>query len=109
MKNAPAPIAVTPAASPSRPSMKLTALIVSTVSRIVIGMAEIAAEVDDAGVAPELRQQGQLHAALGDHDAGRHDLAGQLGERVQLVAVIEDADRTDDRAAISTQRSRARR
>ena len=39
MKNAVAPIAITPAASPSRPSMKFTALIVRTVSRIVSGMA----------------------------------------------------------------------
>src|SRR6201999_3158119 len=59
---------------------------------------EIAAEVDDLGVPPELRQQGELNAALGDHDAGGHDLAGQLGQRVEFVAIVEDTDQTDDGA-----------
>ncbi len=47
-----AEIATIPAASPSRPSMKLTALIVATTTRIV-------SRVDSSGVSPSVPPPGQ--------------------------------------------------
>ena len=63
-------MAVTPAARPSRPSMKLIALIVRTVSRMVTGMARSRPEADRS-VAPGQVDIGELHAAERDHHAGR--------------------------------------
>ena len=40
----------------------------------------------------------QLDALVG-HDAGRQDLAGELGQPVQLADVVDGADQADDRGA----------
>src|SRR5580704_14066253 len=78
----------TPAARPSRPSMKFTALTVTTMIRIVT-VAQV--RLERHRPAPGKRYPGDGRAGP-DHDAAGRDLPGQLGQGADLPAVIDDPD-----------------
>ena len=90
-----APIATTPAASPSRPSTMLTAFIVPTITTIVSSVP-CAGESDERAAGQ--RDPVERHA-LDDHHAGGQHLAGQLRDRVEAPLVVDHADHADQRTA----------
>ena len=86
--------------------MKLTALIVTTMNRIVIGA--LTSVESECGRLVRQRDEVDLDA-LQHHDAGGEHLAGQLGQRVELPTVVDRPDETDDRRAHQDRRPAARR
>ena len=74
--------------------MKFSAFTVSTVSRMVSGTPTSGPERERADVGDRQEQERQLHAEQ-HHHAGRGDLAGQLGERVEAPLVVEHAEQAD--------------
>jgi hypothetical protein len=99
LKNATAPMPTTPTARPSRPSTKLTALTVPDDDEH--GQDRRLGAVEDerrGGVAAGQRQPVELHA-LYDHEPGREDLAGELGQRVELEEVVDHTDGADRQPA----------
>ena len=88
-------IAQTPAARPSTPSERLTTFITATRPATVSG-PPASPKLDRAD--ERQRDVGDLDARR-DGDAGRDDLAGELGAGREVEAVVEGADeRDDDRA-----------
>ena len=100
MKIANAEIAATPASSPSSPSMKFIALVSTTVSSTVSTMPWVWSRTDQAAAGRPAAGQPEhlpLHAEQHQH-AGGEDLAGQLGDRVQVEPVVQHADQADQAA-----------
>ena len=85
-----------PAARPSRPSTKLTALMVmttrATVSRVPCHW--VSATVPTPGIG-----QPQDRQTLHDHHAGGDHLPAELDQGVDLELVVQDADQPDQRGA----------
>ena len=87
--NVEAVIAPMPAARPSIPSMKLKLFISATIQSIVTGYCSA-----PRSSAPQQRQREVVdRGAGGDRDRGRRQLADELDDRVDLEAVVEQADR----------------
>ena len=85
----------TPAASPSSPSTKFTALTVATTTKPV-SSAPWAGSSENW--LPSAAGKKTYWMPEGDQEAGREHLAAELGERVELEEVVEHADRADQRA-----------
>ena len=81
-----------PAASPSSPSTKFTALIVTTTTSTVSATSSRRRQHGHA----EERQREQLDALVG-HQPGGEQLAGQLGHGVQAAQVVDHAEGADER------------
>ena len=58
---------------------------------------DVAAQDHRPVVAPRDVDVGQLDATAGDHQPGGEHLPGELGQRVQLVAVVQGTDEADQR------------
>ena len=86
-----------PAARPSRPSTKFIALTIATVSASVSRIDDDLVEHDGADAAERDVQHAPRHAHRDEH-AGRGDLAGELGQRVQAPLVVDQADGHDQSA-----------
>src|SRR5688572_9148849 len=80
----------TPAASPSRPSMKFTALVQTTTVMIV------SATRIGAGSTVTPKRGSEKNCTLEGHDPGGDHLAGHLGQPVELADVVDRPDQADD-------------
>jgi hypothetical protein len=59
------------------------------------GNADVPAQHQRAGVAPGNVDRRKLNSTEGDHDASGRDLAGELGQRIEFVLVVQYPDRAD--------------
>ncbi len=91
MQMAEAVISPRPAASPSSPSTKFIALTIDDRQRQRQQDRRHLVEHDGADAADRDVEHAPRHAH-GDQHAGRGDLAGELGQRVQAPAVVDQAD-----------------
>ena len=95
-----AEMAATPASNPSSPSMKFIALVSTTVSSTVSTMPWVWSRLTRLPAGRSAAGQPEhlpLHAEQHHHPGGQ-DLPGQLGDGVQVEAVVQHTDHADQPA-----------
>ncbi len=88
-------MATTPAANPSRPSMKFTELAITATHRTVASAARSGLKTSVVWASGHVEKE-HVDAEEIEHCAGQH-LAGQLGRRRHLPYVVRHPDGEDDR------------